>query len=398
MTQALPLDGVRVVEFVHMVMGPTCGLILADLGAEVIKIEPLEGDHTRKLVTSGAGFFPTYNRNKKSFAIDLKSPAGREAVLKLIGSADVVSENFRPGAMEKLGMGYGALKKLKPELIYCSHKGFLKGPYEHRTALDEVVQMMGGLAYMTGGRYGALRAGASVNDVMGGMFGAIGILAALYQRKSTGLGREVKSALFENNVFLVAQHMLEGVMTGRAAVPMPDRIRAWAIYDTFETADDEKVFVGVVTDSQWKTFCEAFGLHDLLADAGLKTNPQRVAARSRIIPVVARVFREMNKIEAMRRCEELGLPFAPITRPEELFDDPHLNASGGLAPLELPNGVMSKTPLLPLEMDGHRLRSRRGLPRVGEDTLDLLVELGYGDGEIERLVADKVILAAPRAG
>ncbi|MGW8184130.1 MAG: CaiB/BaiF CoA transferase family protein, partial [Burkholderiales bacterium] len=340
----------------------------------------------------------TYNRNKKSFAVDLKSPAGREAVLRLIASADVVSENFRPGAMDKLGLGYGALKKLKPELIYCSHKGFLKGPYEHRTALDEVVQMMGGLAYMTGGRYGALRAGASVNDVMGGMFGAIGILAALYQRKSTGLGREVKSALFENNVFLVAQHMLEGVMTGRAAVPMPDRIRAWAIYDTFETADDEKVFVGVVTDSQWKTFCEAFGLHDLLADAGLKTNPQRVAARSRIIPVVARVFREMNKIEAMRRCEELGLPFAPITRPEELFDDPHLNASGGLAPLELPNGVMSKTPLLPLEMDGHRLRSRRGLPRVGEDTRDLLVELGYGDGEIERLVADKVILAAPRAG
>jgi len=179
---------------------------------------------------------------------------------------------------------------------------------------------------------------------------------------------------------------------------MPDRIRAWAIYDTFETADDEKVFVGVVTDSQWKTFCEAFGLHDLLADAGLKTNPQRVAARSRIIPVVARVFREMKKIEAMRRCEELGLPFAPITRPEELFDDPHLNASGGLAPLELPNGVMSKTPLLPLEMDGHRLGSRRGLPRVGEDTRDLLVELGYGDDEIERLVADKVILAAPRPG
>ena len=397
MSQVLPLTGVRVVEFVHMVMGPTCGLILADLGAEVIKIEPLEGDHTRKLVASGAGFFPTYNRNKKSFAVDLKSPRGRDAVLRLIASADVVSENFRPGAMEKLGLGYEALKKTKPGLIYCSHKGFLTGPYEHRTALDEVVQMMGGLAYMTGGRYGPLRAGASVNDVMGGMFGAIGILAALYQRKSTGLGQEVKSALFENNVFLVAQHMLESVMTGTAAVPMPDRIRAWAIYDTFDTADDEKIFVGVVTDSQWKVFCEAFALRDLLADAGLKTNPQRVAARNRIVPVVAGVFRGLTKSEAMRRCEQLGLPFAPITRPEDLFDDPHLNASGGLAPLELPNGVKSKAPLLPLEMDGRRLGSRRGLPSVGEHTHDLLLELGYEEDEIERLVMDKVILAASRA-
>jgi len=396
MQQALPLTGVRVVEFAHMVMGPTCGLILADLGAEVIKVEPLDGDHTRKLVASGAGFFPTYNRNKKSFAVDLKSLQGREAVVRLIHSADVVSENFRPGAMEKLGLGYDALKKVKPELIYCSHKGFLTGPYEHRTALDEVVQMMGGLAYMTGGRYGPLRAGASVNDVMGGMFGAIGILAALYERKGTGAGQEVKSALFENNVFLVAQHMLESVMTGTPAVPMPDRIRAWAVYDTFDTADGEKVFVGVVTDSQWKIFCEAFDLRDFLADPGLKTNPQRVEARSRIIPVVAGVFRGLTKSEVMLRCEQLGLPFAPITRPEDLFDDPHLNASGGLVPLELPNGVTSKAPTLPLEMNGRRLGNRRGLPQVGEHTRELLVELGYGEAEIERLIAAKVIPAATR--
>jgi len=390
MPRALPLEGVRVVEFAHMVMGPTCGLILADLGAEVIKVEPLDGDHTRKLTVSGAGFFPTYNRNKKSFAVDLKSAGGRAAVLRLLQSADVLSENFRPGAMEKLGFGYEALKKLKPELIYCSHKGFLAGPYEHRTALDEVVQMMGGLAYMTGGRYGPLRAGASVNDVMGGMFGAIGIVAALYQRKSTGLGQAVTSALFENNVFLVAQHMLEGVMTGSPAVPMPDRIRAWAVYDTFETSDGEKIFVGVVTDSQWKVFCEAFALTDLLADPRLKTNPQRVEARARIIPVVAGVFRGLTKAEAMQRCETLGLPFASITRPEDLFDDPHLNASGGLVPLELPNGMKTKSPILPLEMDGRRLGAGHGLPRVGEHTRELLLGLGYGKAEIEDLTVEGV--------
>jgi crotonobetainyl-CoA:carnitine CoA-transferase CaiB-like acyl-CoA transferase len=386
----MPLEGVRVVEFVHMVMGPMCGLILADLGADVIKVEPLDGDHTRKLVASGAGFFPTYNRNKKSFAVDLKSPQGHEAVLRLIQSADVVSENFRPGAMEKLGLGCEALKKVKPELIYCSHKGFLTGPYEHRTALDEVVQMMGGLAYMTGGRFGPLRAGASVNDVMGGMFGAIGILAALYQRKSTGAGQEVKTALFENNVFLMAQHMLESVATGTPAVPMPDRVRAWAVYDTFETADGEKVFVGVVTDSQWKIFCEAFELRDFLTDPGLQTNPQRVEARARIIPVVAGAFRGLTKTDAMQRCEKLGLPFAPIARPEDLFDDPHLNASGGLVPLELPNGMKSKSPVLPLELNGRRLGTRLGLPRVGEHTRDLLVELGYGEAEIERLVTEGI--------
>jgi len=394
MQQSLPLAGVRVIEFAHMVMGPTCGLILADLGAEVIKVEPLDGDHTRKLTASGAGFFPTYNRNKKSFAADLKSAQGREVVLRLLKSADVVSENFRPGAMEKLGFGYQALKKLKPELIYCSHKGFLAGPYEHRTALDEVVQMMGGLAYMTGGRYGPLRAGASVNDVMGGMFGAIGVLAALYQRKGNGGGQVVTSALFENNVFLMAQHMLESAMTGKAAVPMPDRIRAWAVYDTFETADGENVFVGVVTDSQWKVFCEAFGLTDLLADPRLKTNPQRVEARSRIIPIVSEVFRGLTKSEAMQRCEALGLPFAPITRPEDLFDDPHLNASGGLVPLDLPNGARSKSPILPLELNGQRLSSGRSLPRIGEHTRELLMGLGYDKADIRRLVEEGVVAVA----
>lgn len=390
---SLPLAGVRVVEFAHMVMGPTCGLILADLGAEVIKVEPLDGDHTRKLTASGAGFFPTYNRNKKSFAVDLKSPQGREAVLKLIASADVVSENFKPGAMEKLGFGYDALKNLKPDLIYCSHKGFLAGPYEHRTALDEVVQMMGGLAYMTGGRGRPMRAGASVNDVMGGMFGAIAVLAALCQRKSIGRGQEVKSALFENNVFLVAQHMMEGLMVGKPATPMPDRIRAWAVYDTFTTADGEQVFVGVVTDSQWKVFCEAFGLPELLADPSLRTNPQRVEARDRVIPIVARLFGKLTKQELMARCEELGLPFAPVVTPEDLFDDPHLRASGGLSPITLPNGRKTVVPILPLEMDGRRLGTRIDLPRVGEHTRELLAGLGYGAADIERLTRERVVAA-----
>jgi crotonobetainyl-CoA:carnitine CoA-transferase CaiB-like acyl-CoA transferase len=391
---ALPLAGIRVAEFCHVVMGPTCGLVLADLGAEVIKVEPLEGDHTRKLVASGAGFFPTYNRNKKSFAVDLKAPEGREAVLKLIASADVVTENFRPGAMDKLGFGYEALGKLKPELIYCSMKGFLAGPYEHRAGLDEVVQMMGGLAYMTGGRYGPLRAGASVNDVMGGMFGAIAILAALHQLKSTGKGQYVQSALFENNAFLVAQHMMEGLASGKPVPPMPDRIRAWAIYDNFRTREGELVFVGVVTDTQWKIFCDSFGLADLLADPALATNPQRVEARPRILPIVSAIFAKMGKQELMDRCESLGLPFAPIAKPDDLFDDPHLNASGGLTPITLPGGRKTKVPNLPIEMDGMRFGTRLDLPRVGEHTRELLAGLGYRPDDVSTLIARRVVHAA----
>jgi len=391
MSQSLPLAGVRVVEFCHVVMGPTCGLILADLGAEVIKVEPLDGDHTRKLVASGAGFFPTYNRNKKSVAIDLKSPQGREAVLKLIASADVVTENFRPGAMDKLGFGYDDVKRLKPDVVYCSLKGFLPGPYDHRTGLDEVVQMMGGLAYMTGGRYGPLRAGASVNDVMGGMFGAIAILAALNQRHATGEGQYVQSALFENNAFLMAQHMMEGLMTGKPVTPMPDRIRAWALYDNFKTSDGELVFVGVVTDTQWKIFCDAFGLEELLADPALKTNPQRVEARPRILPIVTAIFGQMTKQALMEKCEQLGLPFAPIAKPEDLFDDPHLNASGGLTPVTLLNGEKTKVPVLPIEMDGQRFGTRLDVPRVGEHTREVLAGLGYDGKAIDRLVAEQVV-------
>ena len=390
----LPLQGVRVLEFVHMVMGPTCGLVLADLGAEVIKIEPLDGDHTRKLTASGAGFFPTYNRNKKSLALDLKSPQGRDIVLKLIKSADVVSENFRPGAMDKLGFGYDAVKKIKPEIIYCSHKGFLPGPYEHRTALDEVVQMMGGLAYMTGGKGRPIRAGASVNDVMGGMFGAIAIIAALYQRRETGRGQYVQSGLFENNVFLVAQHMMEGFMTGTPVVPMPDRIRAWAVYDTFTTSDGEQVFVGVVTDTQWKVFCEAFGRADLLADPSLKTNPQRVEARPRVIPIVTEIFAGLTKQQVMNKCEQLGLPYAPIARPEDLFDDPHLKASRGMTGITLMNGVRTQVPVLPIEMDGERFQTRLDLPKIGEHTRELLAGLGYAPPEIDNLIKNGVAHAA----
>ena len=387
----LPLAGVRVVEFTHMVMGPTCGMILGDLGADVIKVEPIAGDNTRRLLGSGAGFFPMFNRNKKSVALDAKDPRGREIVLKLVATADVFSENFKSGTMDALGFGAAALASLNPRLVYVTHKGFLPGPYEHRTALDEVVQMMGGLAYMTGPEGRPLRAGSSVNDIMGGMFGAIGALAALMQRAQTGRGQEVQSALFENNVLLVAQHMLQYAVTGRPASPMPSRISAWGIYDVFTVDGGEQIFLAVVSDTQWAVFCDAFGFADLKADARLATNNQRVQSREWLMPLLRERLATHRAADLGAAFEARGLPYAPITRPEQLLDDPHLRATGGLAPLHLPDGREASAPLLPLTLDGRRPGVRLDPPRTGEHTDALLAELGYTPEAIAALRRDGVI-------
>ncbi|MCC7426508.1 MAG: CoA transferase [Alphaproteobacteria bacterium] len=387
----LPLRGVRVLEFVHTVMGPSCGLVLADLGADVIKVEAVTGDVTRRLTASGAGYWSMFNRNKASIAVDLKSEDGLEIARRLVATADVMVENFGPGTIDRLGLGWNNVSRRNPRLIFCSLKGFLAGPYENRMALDEVTQMMGGLAYMTGLPGRPLRAGASVIDVLGGTFGAIAILAALHARNRDGKGRFVKSALFESTTYLVGQHMAYLAVTGKAMPPMAVRLSAWAVYDVFQTQDGVQVFLGLVTDNNWIRFCNEFGLVEFLEDATLKTNIQRVHARERTMPVITAIFASSNAHEIMARLEKAQLPFAPINRPEDLIDDPHLVRSGQMHELETAEGKPVRVPGLPIEYSGLKLPKRRGLPKIGQDTHAILLALGYDEPAIARLRAASVI-------
>jgi crotonobetainyl-CoA:carnitine CoA-transferase CaiB-like acyl-CoA transferase len=386
----LPYAGLRMVEFTHMVMGPTCGMVFADLGAEVIKVEPPKGDNTRHLIGSGAGFYPLFNRNKKSLVLDLATPGGREAVLKLIATADIVSHNFRPETIAAQGLDYASLQKLNPRLIYIALKGFLPGPYAHRTALDEVVQMMGGLAYMTGPIGQPLRAGTSVNDIMGGMFGAMAAMAALAQREKTGLGQEVQAALYENNIFLVAQHMMQYAVTGVPADPMPSRISAWGVYDVFTVKGGEQIFLSAVTDTQWLIMCDAFGWADLKADPTLGSNNDRVRERPRLLPILRERFAAYSAQQLSELFEQHGLPYAPIKKPHELVNDPHLLATGSLAPMTLPNGETTNTVLFPFAMDGQRMGVRLNPPQLGEHSAEILASLGYGVPDIVALSATDV--------
>jgi crotonobetainyl-CoA:carnitine CoA-transferase CaiB-like acyl-CoA transferase len=389
----LPLSNIRVLEFSHAVLGPAAGLHLAEFGAEVIRIERTpDGDPTRRLPGFGQGYYTMFNRNKKSLVVDLKREKGQAIVHKLLATADILIENFGPGTMERLGLGYEQLHGRFPRLIYCALKGFMPGPYEKRTALDEVVQMMSGLAYMTGRPGDPLRAGASIIDIMTGVYGAMGCLLALQEREKSGRGQLVQSALFETAAFIMGHHMAYAAIAQEPVPPMPARVSAWAIYQQFETADGGRVFVGVTSDQQWLRFCDLFERTDWLADERLQTNNGRIAQRDWFLPEVEALMAGLTQNEIIARCEAANLPFSPIARPEDLFDDPQLNEGGSLQEVVLPDSRYTKIPRLPLRLDARPYDLRCQPPSIGQHTRPLLRQLGYSEAEIDTLETDGIVV------
>ncbi len=392
-----PLSHIKVLDLTHAVMGPCASLVLADMGADVVHVEPPEGDPTRTLKGFGMGYFPFYNRNKRSLAVDLKSEQGLSVVRKLAAQCDVVIENFGPGTADRLGLSYAVLKELNPKIIYCSLKGFLSGPYENRHAMDEVVQMMGGLAYMTGPRNQPLRAGTSVVDITGGMFGAMGVLAALYERERTGEGKLIRSSLFETTAFLMGQHMAYAAQVDAPIPPMPERQSAWSIYQIFTSKDELPIFIGIISDRHWQRFCEAFGQTQWATDARLSTNNGRIAEKTWFLPEVARMLASHTRAEISAACEKSNIPFAAVARPEDLFTDPQLNQGGRLLPVEF-NDAQVSLPALPLEWDGHMLGLEKNPPRIGEHTHEILSELGFSAAEIATLKSQNIVKALTQTG
>lgn len=378
-----PLAGITVVEMTHMIMGPSAGQFLVYLGADVIKVEPPEGDKTRHLTGMGRGFFPTFNRGKRSITLDLKSDAGRAALGKLLSKADVFIENFRDQSLLKMGFSPDILREKHPQLIVSSCKGFLHGPYQERTAMDEVVQMMTGMAYMTGPTGRPLRIGSSANDIMGGLFSAFAVLGALLEREQTGQGRALRTGLFENCLLLVAQHMVQFDIEGREAPPMPEREFSWPVYDIFETVEGKQMFVGAVTEGQWAVLCKAVGLEALLEDPKLQSKMDQIKARDRTLPLFTKAIAVCPFDELVKKFEAGGIPFSPINRPAEMYSDPHVMRPGGLHLSQLPEGGAFRAPGLPIEVDEivpapDNLEVRK----VGSDTQSVLSGLGLLEEEI----------------
>ena len=385
------LEGIRVLEFTHAVMGPCAGMMMADNGAEVILVEPPQGSSTRRLKGFGTGYFSFYNRNKDSLAIDLKSQEGKEIIYSLTKSTDVIIENFGPGTMERLGLGYDQLRKIRSDIIYCSLKGFLSGPYEKRHAMDEVVQMMGGLAYMTGRSGDPLRAGTSVVDIAGGMFGYIGILQALYNKEKTGEGALIKSALYETCTFLVGQHMAYQSQVEYPIPPMPERVSAWSIYRIFQTKDDDKVFIGIISEKHWERFCNAFGWNDWINDERLTSNNSRIDERDWFLPELEKRLLKFSKSEIIALCDTHHIPIAPIAEPKDLFDDPQLINGNSLIPIKMRNGHVAMLPKFPLEFNNARTEKYSDPPAIGNRTRELLIETGRTEEEFQELRNQNIV-------
>lgn len=396
--QALPLKGVRVLELSHIVAGPSGGMMLGDLGADVIKVEhPSTGDTARSQANEGNTFY-TYNRNKQFLALDLRQAKGKAIFEKLVKQSDIVLDNFAPGALQRLGLDYSWGSKINPRIIYCSVKGFLPGPYGDRPFLDELAQMAGGIAYLTGFEGKPMRAGASITDIGAATYGVMGILAALYRREQTGVGDCIEAGLYETVVFWISQYITGAQLSGKNPPPRGEqtsgmgKAMGWGVYQLFPTKGGKPVFIAVTGNRHWVGLCDVLGFDDWKNSAEFNTNRKRTAEKWRIAERITAATQLLTYDDITARLYKALVPYAPVGTPLDILADKHMGEAGRWMQLKVGDKQL-KVPKLPFAMGGTEDFEAAKQPAfLGEHTDTILASIGYTPAEVAALKAEKVVL------
>jgi CoA:oxalate CoA-transferase len=385
------LEGIRVLDLTRVLAGPYATMVLADLGAEVIKIEiPGTGDDSRQFgpyCNGESAYFMSLNRNKRSITMNLKLEQARALFLEMIPKVDVLVENFRPGAMDRLGLGYEILKQHNPALIYAASSGFgHTGPYSQRPAYDAVVQAMGGIMSLTSPEYGGppTRVGTSVGDITAGLFTAIGILAAVYHRQQTGQGQFVDVAMLDCQVAILENAISRFTLTGEVPCPTGNRHPSIVPFEPFQTADGQ-IMLAVGNDAIWKTFCRVAGLDDLCQDTRFNTNSRRGDHHAELKPLLAIRMLEKTTAQWQQIFDESGVPNGPINRIDQVLQDPQVLARQMIQEIDHPLAGKMKIPGIPVKLSETPGEIKMPAPMLGEHTDYILKEVfGYSEPEIEQ--------------
>lgn len=395
-----PLAGIKVIEFAHIMAGPVCGLMLADMGADVIKVEKVPGgDDTRRSVPpeidGESAAFLMMNRNKRGIAIDLKTEGGKKAAKKLIASADVVTENYRKGTMDRLGIGYEEARKINPGIIYAELSGFGRtGPYADRAGFDLIAQGMSGLMSVTGAGPGQapMKCGVPLTDITAGILAAMGVLGACIHRLKTGQGQRIDTSLFEAGIVHTYWQSAIAFATGVSPGPMGSAHPLNAPYQAFATADGW-ITIGAANQANWLKLLDALEAPELSGDPRFETNVGRMAHLDALVDVLAPIFSSRGSADWLARLERAGVPAGPVLDVVAMQQDPQTVARQMV--LEVPHGKIGNTRTLghPVKYSATPADIQRGAPCYGEHTVEVLKEIGMGDDEIEDLVRRKTVLA-----
>jgi len=394
----MPLTGLKVLDLTRVVSGPFCSMLLADFGADVIKVEAPDGDPSRVTGILGAGenpYFVNLNRNKRTITIDMKQERGKEIVRRMALASDVLVENFRPGVMDRLGLGYKVLSALNPALIYAAITGFGKtGPYKDRPAFDFIAQAMSGFMSLNGDRtMPSLRVGIPISDTIAGLYAAFGILAALRERDRTGRGQEIQTAMVDGLISMFTFAAAAYFSTGQLPPRNGNDHMVVAPYGLFN-ASDGPIAVAPSTEKNWQQLCTALGLENLMSDPRFDSAEKRREHRSEINALVESVIGGRTRQEWIALLNQAGVPCGPVNNLAQAFSDPQVLHQEMVIESAQPGGPV-KMPGFPVKLSSTPARLRKPSPRVSEHTVDVLQELGYREEEIENLIKTNVVSIPP---